>query len=294
MKILILFLGVFLNSPLSFSLVGGQAVDKAAVQRAFHFNFFETQSSYFPEIPVGPRVSVTCGHCAPATRIRPGANGGLFPKVIFPNGLKEGARSTNNLYEGLAAGSYGLPFFKVASYPFDLALIIRSSDEADEGPFISVSKTKIKLHEQLLMLGVNMKNQNVKSTCHDYESPGGYSSGVFQVLDFYSQNVGFIVTGQTPGLNADRVITCPGDSGGHFFRVLPDRSIELVGVNSWGHEDGDSEVHGDAVVVFQDYLTGVGDLTSDGVRQWLSETAKKEDVGICGINLECPSVQSPF
>jgi hypothetical protein len=266
------------------ALVNGHSADENIVRSTFGLNF-DLIGSYksidTPEIPIGPRVAITCGHCA----------SGNF---IYPDLMKSGANDTNQRYENLKSGTYGLPFFERANYPYDLALVILREGSEYPGPYVTVSQKKVQLLEKLIVLGKGKNTSSQNSLCDGYDESHKYDYETFQVIDFYAQEVGFIATGL--GLNKVKpAVTCFGDSGAYYFRALEDKTVELVGINSWGTEGGIEEnPNGQINIKLQGYLSGAGDLTSIKIQNWLSVESQINHVDICGINSTCTKVKWPF
>jgi Trypsin len=263
------------------TVVGGKPLADAVIENTFSINVHDYEWIDTPEIPIGPRVSITCGHC-------------VMKDYIFHDKMKAGADDTNSRYDKLKAGSYGLPFLRGASYPYDVAVIIKSEDDAITGPIVSVAKLRVQLQENLVVLGMGKNTSSPGALCDGMDPNHRYAYNTFRVVDYYEQNVGFIVNGTGLGSSAPNAATCFGDSGGYYFRTQPNQTVELVGINSWGTEGGLTEERGNGEYKFAGYYSGAVDLTSPEIHQWLEDIAKKNNVGICGINLECPAIKSPF
>jgi hypothetical protein len=273
-----LLLSGLLPSVSAFALVGGSAIDDQKVEGTFDIHLEGNRSIDTPEIPVGPNVAITCGHCSQG-------------EGFVPDQMKAGQNETDTLYDALTSGTYGLPFFEKASYPYDLSLV--QGDFA--GPYVSIGEARVQLGETLVILGKGKDTSAPGSLCDGYSLNHHFDHGDFKVVDFYTQGVGFIVTGQDVQPGGGTAVTCYGDSGSYYFRVRADKTVELVGINSWGTEGGETENPQDGVnILLQGYLSGAGDLTSPGIRAWLTSAAEKNGLKICGINLTCPAVTSPF
>ncbi len=276
---------VLFFSCVSLSLVGGTNTNADAIKTALGLNSLSYVSQRdMPEIPIGPRVAITCGHCA-------AENGGLFGsydsdyQVVYPPQMQAFTQQTGEVESGLPAGTYGLSLFEKANYSYDLALVILNGDGGYFGPYMTIAKDRVQIQEVLTFVGQDMSSS---STDFCGGQSGSFAYAPFHVVDLYSQNVGFILTGKPAA-------TCDRDSGGYYFRTLPNGTIQLAGINSWGTENGLTETSTYGVKrTYQGYLSGANDLTSPGVRNWLSQVAAQYKLDICGLNKNCPPVKSPF
>jgi hypothetical protein len=283
----LIFAAFAVSSSLAWAVAGGKTADDAMLKKVFGLNFGRYQSYMdTPEIPIGPRIAITCGHCISGQIAASAQASGV--QIIFHPNKDKSAVLTDNSYDSVSSGIYGLPFFENANYSYDIALVILSDGDKYPGPYVSVAKNKVVLNEVLTLLGQGKNTSTPDHLCDGRDVNHKFSYAPFQVIDFYNQKVGFIST-------AKPAATCWGDSGGYYFRTRTDHSLELVGINSWGTEDGYTETpQVDVIKNFQGFLSGANDLTSTEIRDWLLKVAAEKKLDICGVTKECPSILSPF
>jgi hypothetical protein len=262
-------------------VVGGKAMSKDVVKKVFSVDYQHYVGIDTPPIPIGPSVMITCGHCVP--------NPAPDNFILHPK-MKAGSDDTNSRYDAAAPGAHGLDFLKTASYPYDIALEI--SEYTASGPIATIASERVKMGENVIVLGMGYNISSQDKLCNGMTNQYAYNT--FNVIDFYTQNVGFIVTAKGKGSSATDAATCFGDSGGYYFRTLVDRTVQLVGINSWGTENGIQEHRSDGEHDFAGFYSGAVDLTSPEIHQWLTDVAQKQNLKICGITMSCAAIQSPF
>ncbi len=288
MKYLI-FTFVLLSASLSRAVVGGKAVNDIAIIKALGLSYSSYRNDLdTPAIPIGPRVAITCGHCVSGGNPM-GTAGDVGAQIVYPPQMKKDTDETAEAYSRLPAGTYGLPFFEKANFSYDLALVILNKGEHYRRPYMSIGRKQVSLHEKLIFFGKGLNASITNQFCGGYISNSHwFAVAPFKVLDFYSQKVGFILTGKPAA-------TCPYDSGGYYFRAEPDGTIKLVGINSWGTQNGTQLVSRfGAVRNLQGFLSGADDLTSPLIREWMSKVIAGKGAHVCGLNKVCGPIPSPF
>ena len=280
---------IFLSSSIVWGVVGGVTTNDAAIIKALGLSYSSYRNDLdTPQIPIGPRVAITCGHCVSSGNPF-GTVGDNGAQIVYPPQMKKDTDDTANAYSNLSPGKVGLPFFESANFSYDLALVILRKGDNYRGPYMSIANRRVQINEILTFLGKGLNTSTPNHFCYGYSSNAHwFAYAPFRVIDFYRQNVGFILTGKPAA-------TCPYDSGGYYFRTSTKGTIKLAGINSWGTENGVQLVsrYG-GVRKLKGYLSGANDLTSPGIREWLSKVAVENGVEICGINDTCPSIPSPF
>ncbi|MGZ3806368.1 MAG: hypothetical protein ACXVB4_19310 [Pseudobdellovibrionaceae bacterium] len=245
-----------------------------------------------PAVQIGPRTFITAAHCIPLIQnesklriIGEGINalsGFLFESLgpILSDENTFSATDCKALFEQLHDGdSLTREQMKICwanNGQADVALLI--TDQSFGGKMISVASAPIQIGETFNLLGYG-------PSCGG--DLGFYRSTPFKVFGFINSQVVFDGTGT--GISDKDSTACSGDSGGIYFRGLPETPVEITAVHSGGTKEQSLRISIYGKTVFLPaHFAGGTDITTPIVRQWLARIAQTYGLEICGVNTQCP------
>lgn len=240
------------------------------------FSFAETYAT--PALQIGPRVFLTCGHCITEGSTED-ANRYTTEQIIMGRCEEEIERfKDGETLDTLAFKSCLVP-------EHDLGLIVYKNPVPNHGKVATVSFTDLTKNDSILFLGSGRVSVG-SDYCKAKDSRSPYRFAQISVNDVLNGTIFF----SGIGLNGQKVPhSCPGDSGGHYFKENLQGNIEVVGVHGWGSPGGPSNRFGRSVVVPP--LFGGTSLGDPKVKEWILKVIEAENAEVCGVNIDCPSIK---
>lgn len=251
----VVLLTAALSSP-SHAVIGGEQLDEGTLPQVGML-----RSDIYPHlcsaVLIGPRVIATAAHCAKASDQEFGPIEGAFYRVEF---------SVDPAYTGV--NSPNIPEdFAVAH---DIAIGTLAQEARISG--VEVDSEEPREGESVVIAGTG-------EPIRQFRQFGRMTVKTVGPL-------GITLDGAATRQAGDR-----GDSGGGTFSIRADGTVALIGVNSTSTGSDDMRTrfkwpHAGA------YTTGVARLLSRE-DSYLETFARRTRLGICGVNLSCPSVRAP-